>query len=433
MKIKSMRLLDRWLGLPISAALTLVRKVEDVIRREPAGPPRRILFVKLVEQGATVIALPAFRRTVEMVGSDNVFMVVFTENRSILDILAVIPPANVITIRSTRLSVCAIDTIRAIRRMRREQIDTAVDFEFFSRFSGALTYLSGAKRRVGFHSFAGEAGYRGDLMTHRIAYNFALHASQVYRVLVEVLTMRPDQLPAIDYRAADEQTEPSFQPAPEEVREVKALLRSKLGRTSIPPLVLLNANSGDLLPLRRWPGDRYALLAERLLKRFPHMAIALTGSPEEQDDAERLVTLVDSERCISLAGHTTLRRLLVLYGLAEILVTNDSGPAHYASLTPIDVITLFGPETPAVFGPRSPRSHIVWAGLACSPCVNAFNQRVTTCTNNVCMQRISIEEVFATVCHVYALRHKVKRLARFNEQPAMELARIAGYQGEHIG
>jgi len=421
-----MRLLDRWVGLPISAALTLVRKLEDVIRREPPGPPRRILIVKLVEQGATVIAEPALRRAIEVAGSDNVFMVVFAQNRSILDILDVIPPTNVITIRSTGLGVCAIDTIRAIRRMRREQIDTAVDFEFFSRFSGALAYLSGARRRVGFHSFAGEAGYRGDLMTHRIAYNFALHASQVYRVLVEVLTMRPDRLPAIDYKADDEQAKPSFRPGPEETAEVEALLRSKLGRASIPPLVLLNANSGDLLPLRRWSGDRYVQLARRILKRFPHLVIAFTGSPEEQEDAERLVMLIDSERCISVAGHTTLRQLLVLYGLADILVTNDSGPAHYASLTPIDVIALFGPETPAVFGPRSPRSHVIWAGLACSPCVNAFNQRVTTCTNNLCMQRISTDQVFDMVCHVYALRHKVKRLAQFTDQPAIEVAGTIG-------
>lgn len=426
MKVKSMRLLDRWVGLPISAALTLVRKLEDVIRREAPDPPRRILIVKLVEQGATVLAEPALRRAIEVAGADNVFMVVFAQNRSILDILDVIPPANVITIRCTGLGVCAIDTIRAIRRMRQEQIDTAVDFEFFSRFSGALAYLSGAKRRVGFHSFAGEAGYRGDLMTHRIAYNLALHAGQIYRVLVEVLTMRPDQLPTIDYQADDEQTESSFRPDPEEVAEVEALLRSKLRRASIPPLILLNANSGDLLPLRRWPGDRYVQVAKRMLKRFPHVVIAFTGSPEEQEDAEHLVTLVDSERCISVAGHTTLRQLLVLYGLAEILVTNDSGPAHYASLTPIDVIVLFGPETPAVFGPRSPRSHIIWAGLACSPCVNAFNQRVTTCTNNLCMQRISTDEVFAAVCHVYALRHKVAKLAQFTDQPATEVAGTIG-------
>ena len=86
------------------------------------------------------------------------------------------------------------------------------------------------------------------------------------------------------------------------------------------------------------------------------------------------------------------------------MVTNDSGPAHYATLTSIDVVTLFGPESPEVFGARSERSHLMWAGLACSPCVNAFNQRVTTCTNNLCMQAISVDQVFEKMTSVLQRR-----------------------------
>ncbi len=129
-----------------------------------------------------------------------------------------------------------------------------------------------------------------------------------------------------------------------------------------------------------------------------------TGSPDETTETESLARQINSARCFSLGGKTTLRQLLVLYCIADILVTNDSGPAHYASMTTIDVVTLFGPESPAVFGSLSPRSHIIWAGLTCSPCVNAFNQRKTTCTNNVCMQRISVDEVFHTVCTEYERR-----------------------------
>ncbi len=409
MNVTSMRHLDRWVGSPICAALTIARRVRDLFRDEPSDPPRRIVIIKLVEQGATVIAEPALRRAVEMVGRDNVFFVVFEENRFILDLLDVIPSENVITIRSGGLFAVGTDTLRAIRRMRRERLDAAVDFEFFSRYSAALTYLSGASRRVGFHSFAGEAEYRGDLMTHRLAYNFTLHASQTYRVLIEVLTMPPDQLPAIDFVRAPEEPPSSVQPTPDEVPPVEQMLKEVLNRDTIPPLILLNANSSDLLPLRRWSLDRYVELAQRLLKRYPEAVIAFTGSPDEQHDAERLAARVDSERCISVGGRTTLRQLFVLYGLAEMLVTNDSGPAHYASLTPIDIITLFGPETPAVFGSRSPRSHVIWAGLACSPCVNAFNQRISACTNNLCMQRISVDEVFTTVCNAYDQRRQVLR------------------------
>jgi ADP-heptose:LPS heptosyltransferase len=404
MKVNSMRLLDRWVGSVISAVLTVLRKVTDLFRRMPEDPPRRILIVKLVEQGATVIAEPALRRAVEMVGRDNVFMAVFEENRFILDVLDVMPRQNVITIRSDRLVTVFVDTLRAIWRMRRERIDAAVDFEFFSRYSGALTYLSGARRRVGLHSFAGEAGYRGDLMTHRVGYNLTLHASHIYQVLVEALTVPPGQLPAMDFQMPTDPAQSAFVADAEETREVESLLKNLIGRESIPPLVLLNANAGDLLPLRRWASGRYVELAQRLLRKYPEMMIAFTGSPEEREGAERMASLVDSDRCVSMGGRTTLRQLLIAYGLSEILVTNDSGPAHYASLTSIDVVTLFGPETPTIFGSRSPRSHLIWAALPCSPCVNAFNQRITTCTNNLCMQHISVDEVFETVCRVYEQR-----------------------------
>ena len=399
-----MRLLDRWVGSPMSAALTVVRRVEDRFKAMPSEPPKRILFVKLVEQGATVVAEPSIRRAIELVGRDNVFMVVFRQNRFIIDVLGFIPKENVITIRSSGLWVCAIDTIKAIGRMRKEKIDAAIDFEFFSRFSGALTFLSGADRRVGFHSFAGEAAYRGDLMTHRLAYNYTLHASQTYRVLVESLGFPRDQLPTIDLYPSTDDATPSFLPSPEEIPEVEEIVRDVLGSRYIPPLILLNANSGDLLPLRTWSPDRYIELANRLLNHYPEIAIAFTGSPDEAKDAWELATQVNSDRCISMGGKTTLRQLLVLYGISEIMVTNDSGPAHYASITPIDVITLFGPENPGVFGSQSPRSHIIWAGLACSPCVNAFNQRISTCKNNICMQRISVDDVFDTVTREYDRR-----------------------------
>jgi ADP-heptose:LPS heptosyltransferase len=90
--------------------------------------------------------------------------------------------------------------------------------------------------------------------------------------------------------------------------------------------------------------------------------------------------------------------------MAEVLVTNDSGPAHFATLTPIDVVTLFGPETPHLFAARSPRNHVFWRGLACSPCVSAFNQRLSTCQDNVCMQQISVEAVYDKVCAIYDQR-----------------------------
>lgn len=404
MQVQSMRILDRWVGVPMSFGLTLIRRVGDLFHSIPDNKPKRIVIIKLVEQGATVVAAPAIERAVELVGRENVYFAVFAQNRPILDLLDIIPAENVVAIRSSSLFSVAFDTLCAILMLRREHVDTAVDFEFFSRFSAALAYLSGASRRIGFHSFAGEAGYRGDLMTHKVAYNIRLHASQTYLMLIDTTRVSPDQLPSLDFVPPESLDGAQFYPDPDDIVNVRSMLSQRFDGKLPSRLVLLNANAGDLLPIRRWSDERYIELAKRLLDHDKNLSIALTGAADEQAHAEALASKVALDRCKSVAGLTTLKELFTLYGLSDIMVTNDSGPAHYATTTSIDAVTLFGPESPAFFGARSERSHLMWAGLACSPCVNAFNQRVTTCTNNLCMQAISVDAVFDKVTSVLAQR-----------------------------
>jgi hypothetical protein len=80
--------------------------------------------------------------------------------------------------------------------MRKLRLDAAVDMEFFARASAVFTYLSGAGRRIGFHSYAGDGPYRGDLMTHRLVYNPHLHTSQLFEMMVEALNHPPKLFPA---------------------------------------------------------------------------------------------------------------------------------------------------------------------------------------------------------------------------------------------
>jgi ADP-heptose:LPS heptosyltransferase len=88
--------------------------------------------------------------------------------------------------------------------------------------------------------------------------------------------------------------------------------------------------------------------------------------------------------------------LPALYHLAHVMVTNDSGPGHFSSVTPLPTIVLFGPETPALYGSLG-KSIPIFAGLACSPCVSAANHRKTPCTNNLCMQAITVPQVMSAM------------------------------------
>ena len=412
---RKLQFIDRWIGMFVCGVLSFIRRVSGSPRAgNLARKPSKILFVKFAEQGSTVLAYHAIRRAIEMVGRENVYFLVFQENRFILDVMHLIPEQNVVTVGHKNILDAGLHALHALKRIRELGIDAAIDLEFFSRSSAALTFLSGAGSRVGFHTFFGEGPYRGDLMTHRLLYNPYIHTSQNFQLMVEALEQAPDRLPTFEGKVpAADAVSPQFVPSPVAQQEVRAIIRRESGRAGEPSLILLNPNASDLLPLRKWPTERYVDLARRLLERFADVSIGMTGAPDEAEAIRLVAAQVGSPRCFSFAGKTTLPQLLVLYTLSELLITNDSGPAHFASMTPITVITLFGPETPLLFRALTPRAIPIWMQLPCSPCVNAYNNRQSPCRDNICMKSISVDHVFTIACQAYLDRQKEKESAAF--------------------
>jgi ADP-heptose:LPS heptosyltransferase len=75
-------------------------------------------------------------------------------------------------------------------------------------------------------------------------------------------------------------------------------------------------------------------------------------------------------------------------------------------MTDIDALVLFGPETPQLWGPLGARAHVLWAGLACSPCINPLNFRFSPCKNPLCMSEISVAQVVAAVDKILEQRRR---------------------------
>ena len=389
----TMRRIDRWVGRPLCFLLSLAAR-----RHRGEQPrPRRLMFIALAELGALVLTCPAMREARRRFPDAEHYFLTFAAGRQVLELMGV-PPGNIITIRTDGLFRFAGGTLAAIWRCRRLGIDASVNFEVYARFSTILAFLSGARWRSGFHRFREEGHYIGDLLTHRAVYSPHLHAASAYLALVAPLpepatdepvpkSMLPDVRP-MRFR---------FQPDPEELQA----LRQRLAAEGVPldgsrKLILLNANASDLIAQRRWPVERYAELATRLL-RDPSVTLGLTGSPEERAQAERLVRQIGSDRVVNLAGRTSLTGLLHLFCLADGLVTNDSGPAHFASATNIPTVVLYGPETPRIFGPIGDRQRAIWLGLACSPCVSVYNQKKSVCGDNRCMTGIGVAQVLTAL------------------------------------
>src|ERR1700738_5014236 len=123
---------DRWVGVPLCAILTLLRRIFESARGRGPRQVQRILFVKFAEQGSTVLAYPAIRRATTMVGRENVYFVVFEDNRFILDVMEIIPEQNVITISTKSPFALATGAFRAILRARKIDIDAVIDMELLT-------------------------------------------------------------------------------------------------------------------------------------------------------------------------------------------------------------------------------------------------------------------------------------------------------------
>ena len=391
-----MRAVDYWIGIPLCFLCTqLVRLLG---RGRGPEKPRRVLFIELSEMGSTVIANPALQKAKDALGAE-IFFLIFERNADSLRLLDTVPEANLITIRENNVTMLALDSLRFLSWVRKAKIDTVIDLELFSRYSGLLTGLSGARRRVGFHRFHSEGLYRGEMLTHRVNYNGHIHIAKNFVCMINALLAPQPEVPYSKTHVSDEEIRVPLQPVTEEAKEhVRGLVRRVFPdyRPDYHRIVLINPNSSELLPQRRWARDNFSALAKMVVEEWEDALVLITGSPGEREEAIAMQDKVGHPRFRSFAGMHKLMAITALYNIATVLVTNDSGPAHFSAITPIRSIVLFGPETPRLYGSLG-NTESITADLSCSPCVTAANQKNSACNDAVCMRLITPERVLASV------------------------------------
>ena len=391
-----MRAIDYWVGIPLVFLVTVVDRLRRLVglAGSPAGKPRNILFIQLAEMGTMVVAYPSLRKARELYPDAALHFLCFTQVRPSVEILEVIPAGNIITIDARSGGAFVRDTLLFLWRARRRRIDTVINMEAFVRYSSLVSYLSGACRRVGFHRFNIEGLYCGDLLTHKVIYNPHVHAAHTFLDLVHALGTPPDQIPRVKRPAAMDQLEVrKITTDPDTAAEVWRKLRAI--NPGIGPgckLVVLNPNASARFPMRRLPLDSFTELARRLLEDR-QVFVLIMGVAGEKPDAQHICTELRSSRVLDLTGQTTLTELLHLFDVAHVLVSNDSGPPHFAALTRIHVVVFFGPEIPGRYRPLTSSLDAIHTGYSCSPCIGPHNQRQSPCNDNVCLKSISIDEI----------------------------------------
>lgn len=396
MNVDLMRKVDRYVGIPLCFVSSFIVWVLDKVFPSRTDKPKNILFVELSEMGSTILADPCMKRA-RAEFEAQLFFVIFKKNKPSLDLIGTIPDENIFTLREDSIFTLILDALRYLFWCRKNNIDTVIDLELFSRVSTLLCAYSGAKRRVGYHNFHGEGLYRGSMVTHKVAYNPHIHISKNFMALIYALMATKEEIPYSKIIVSDKEIELDQVPYSEQQKtDIRKTVKALYPSYDNQKLVLINPNASELLPQRRWPKPMFKELMQRLLEQHEDILILITGAPAEKAEAEQLKLDVNHDRCINYAGQLKLQQMPVLYTISNLMVTNDSGPGHFSAITPLKTFVLFGPETPKLYGSLG-NSTSIFAGLACSPCVSAANHRKTPCTEPVCMTAITVDRVFEEV------------------------------------
>jgi len=266
---------------------------------------------------------------------------------------------------------------RLIRRLRAEQCDTAVLFPNSLR-SAWWAWRSGARRRIGF-----ARDLRGWLLTDR-------------------LTPKPKSVP---HPVLDEYLRLAECLGCRSLTRSTSLAVSRLDQATLDGFWIQHAvdnrnrgvvcfNTGGAFgSAKNWPREYFAELAQQIVDRLGKTVLIVCG-PAERDDARWIAAAAQRPEVLSLADQPlSIGLTKAAIASAELLVTTDSGPRHFAAAFDVPAITLFGPTHIAWSETHHLRAVHLQVPVECGPC----QRRECPLGHHRCMRELTVDRVFAAV------------------------------------
>ena len=166
------------------------------------------------------------------------------------------------------------------------------------------------------------------------------------------------------------------------------------------PLVLMCPGSTNSRA-KRWPAERFAAVGDLLCERLD-VNVVLVGAAEEAEISAEVARRMRVPPIV-LTGKTDLAQTAAVLKAADLLVTNDTGPAHVAAAVGCPVVVIFGPTNPLTTRPFSDAAEVIRRPPDCAPCM------LRDCPiDHRCMTAITPEDVFGHAARALELGQKVE-------------------------
>lgn len=362
------------MAVGIADAALAVAALPLRVLRKSAGPPARVLLLRLERIGDLLMSLGAIRAVRGLAPAARIDLVVGSWNEPIARLIPGIDSVETLDLpwlaRGTGSAAWSDLAARALS-WRERRYDLAINFEGDVR-SHLLMAGSLAPRRVGFDQAGG-----GSLLTDRVRHDARRHTSANALALVErAFGLSPGTLPdplsaagSVDWRL----------PLPPELDAAGRAVLASAGAAPADgvPVVAMHVSGGRAV--KQWPPARFAEVAAALASR--HGArVVITGTHDDRalvDDVLR--ETAGAPGIVDLSGRLDLLVLASVLRHVHLLVTGDTGPMHLAAAVGTPVVAVFGPSDPARYAPLVAERRVVRIDLPCGPC-NRIRKPPARCT-----------------------------------------------------
>ncbi len=390
----TLRLLDKVVGIP---ACLLLSGIYAFVPKPRDKKIKKVLVIELFEMGATIMLYPSLRYIKRNVEGCELYCLTAKSIRSTWEMLDMVPKENIYSIDDTNLWSFVRTGLSAMAQLRAEGMDLIIDYELFMRISSVISGMIGAKFKAGFWGYEMEGLYKGDFYSQRCQFNQNTHIAKNFLGLTKTAVGVEKEYP--NYKGRVENSElvvPEYKSDP----AIRKSLIEKIGLAPKEKIILVSHDVGRNLSMRNYPRENFVNVIKKLIAKYPRSHVLLMGTKSNRETADYIVGRVGDNRCRNFCGETPLmRELFELLSMSDLLITNDSGAAHFAAVTGTRTLALFSTDAPTMYGPLG-KCVIMYSYYQCSPCISAYNHKESKCTNNLCLQTIKPESVYEMAVRV---------------------------------
>jgi len=361
--VKIIKFLDKYFGVLICLVLSLFNFKSNITSY------KRILLIQLWGLGETILCLPTIKELRKNKKNANIEILVtnrvnevFYNNKNLNNIRVInLNPFSLIWFIFTNL----------------RKYDLVIDMEEYLNISALMAFFTG-KFRIGYNR-----GIRSKLYSSTVKYNDQQHVSQTFMDLLKPLGIKKQvkNIEKLNYSSQDK-------------NNIDNLLKNNnIGKDDF--IVGLGVGTAESSKSRMWPAERFAKLADHLIKKY-NAKIIFVGNYEENNLINYIINFIkNKEKCVNAAGKTNVREMFYLISLCRLFIGNDSGPMHIAAAQRVKTIGLFGCNLPVRFKPFGKNNFSIRKQTG-SPCINVHKGQVGECKHgieNACVKKIQVDDL----------------------------------------